>query len=265
MDKKYAVTFRNSPQKSKASSQKASNQQVFGIHAIIEAIESGKEIESLYVQRDKTGELIGKLKQLAKDHRVPVQLVPVEKLNRLTRKNHQGAIAFISPIIYRKIDDIIPEIYEKGEMPLVMILDQITDVRNLGAIARSAECAGVHAIVLPYKGSAAINPDTIKTSAGGLFHIPVCRHESLNDTAKFLSDSGLQIIAASEKGEKTIYDVDFNRPTCIILGSEDKGVSNDLLRGCDEIARIPMNGQTESLNVSVSAGVVVFEAIRQRL
>lgn len=242
-----------------------SNQMVFGIRAIIEAIKSGKEIESLYLQRGLTGGIILELRSLLKENEMGFQLVPVEKLNRLTPKNHQGAVAFISPISYDKIENIIPLIYEKGEVPLILMLDGITDVRNFGAIARTAECAGVHALIVPSKGSAQINPDAIKTSAGALYKIPVCRHESLFRTAKFLQESGLQLVACTEKTNDYVYQPDYTVPTAIIMGSEESGISSDMIRISDHLAKIPMFGEIESLNVSVSAGILLYEAVRQKL
>jgi 23S rRNA (guanosine2251-2'-O)-methyltransferase len=238
---------------------------VFGIRAIIEAIKSGKEIESLYLQRGLSGGIILELRTLISEQEIGFQLVPIEKLNRLTTKNHQGAVAFISPISYDKIENIIPGIYERGEVPLILILDGITDVRNFGAIARTAECAGVHALIVPAKGSAQINPDAIKTSAGALYKIPVCRHDSLFKTAKFLQESGLQLIACTEKTDDYLYQPDYTAPTAIVMGSEESGISVDLIRISDHLAKIPMYGEIESLNVSVSAGILLYEAVRQRL
>jgi 23S rRNA (guanosine2251-2'-O)-methyltransferase len=238
---------------------------VFGIRAVIEAIKSGKEIESLYIQRGLSGEIFHELKGIVKDFNIAYQQVPVEKLNRITLKNHQGVVAFMSPIIYQRIEDIVPAVYERGETPLILILDGITDVRNMGAIARTAECAGVHAIVVPLKGSAQINPDAIKTSAGALYKIPVCRHESLSKAVAFLQESGLQVVACTEKTNDSLYQPDYTGPTAIILGSEEDGISNELIRIADHLAKIPMFGEIESLNVSVSAGVLIYEAIRQRL
>ncbi|WP_149525274.1 23S rRNA (guanosine(2251)-2'-O)-methyltransferase RlmB [Sphingobacterium hotanense] len=240
------------------------NQMVFGIRAVMEAIDSGREIESLFVQRGLSGTLFAEFKALIKEHNVAYQQVPIEKLNRITKKNHQGIIAVISPIIYQNIEDLLPVIYEKGETPLLLMLDGVTDVRNMGAIARTAECAGVHAIIVPKKGSAEINPDAIKTSAGALFKIPVCRHDSLSKTAKFLIDSGVQLVVSTEKTKESIYDVDYTGPSCVIMGAEDVGVSDDLIRISDKLAKIPMFGEIGSLNVSVSAAVVIYEAIRQR-
>ena len=241
------------------------NQMIFGIRAVIEAIKSGKEIESLYIQRGLTGGIILELRSLLKENDIAFQVVPVEKLNRLTPKNHQGAVAFISPITYEKIENIIPAIYERGEVPLILLLDGITDVRNFGAIARTAECAGVHALIVPSKGSAQINPDAVKTSAGALYRIPVCRHENLFKIAKYLQESGLQLVACTEKTNDYLYQPDYTAPTAVILGSEESGISTDLIRISDHLAKIPMFGEIESLNVSVSAGVLLYEAVRQKM
>lgn len=241
-----------------------SNQMIFGIRAVIEAIRSGKEIESLYLQRGIGGGLLNELKELLREHNIIAQQVPIEKLNRITPKNHQGVIAIISPIVYQKIENIIPEIFEKGETPLILVLDGITDVRNMGAIARTAECAGIHAIVIPAKGSAQINADGIKTSAGALYKIPVCRHDNFMQTMRFLQESGLQLVACTEKTKDYIYNPDYTLPTAIIMGSEEDGIRNEIIRIADHLAKIPMFGEIESLNVSVSAGVIIYEAIRQR-
>lgn len=246
------------------SEPKEVNQMIFGIRAVIEAIKSGKDIESLFLQRGLTGGLISELKTILREFDIPSQQVPVEKLDRITQKNHQGVIAFISPITYQKIEDIIPLVFEKGETPLILILDNITDVRNFGAIVRTAECTGVHAIVVPKKGSAQVNPDAVKTSAGALYKVPICRHDSLLQVLRFLKDSGLQIVGCTEKTEDFIYKPDFTAPTCIIMGAEDEGISFDLMRNCDHLTKIPMVGEIESLNVSVSAGVILYEAVRQR-
>lgn len=238
---------------------------VFGIRPIIEAIENGKELESLFIQRGLSGDLISELRKLIKDREIPYSQVPIEKLNRLTLKNHQGVVGFVSPITYNKIEDIIPLVYERGETPLILVLDGLTDVRNMGAIARTAECAGVHALVVPKKGSAEINPDAIKTSAGALYTIPVCRHDDLGQVLRFLQESGLQVVACTEKTDNMIYVPDFTMPSAIVLGAEDKGISNQIIRLADHLAKIPMYGEIGSLNVSVSAGVILYEAIRQRL
>ncbi|TAH04695.1 MAG: 23S rRNA (guanosine(2251)-2'-O)-methyltransferase RlmB [Sphingobacteriales bacterium] len=241
------------------------NQMIFGLRAVIEAIKDGKDIESLFIQRGLTGELYGELKGVLREFDIPSQQVPIEKLNRITLKNHQGVIAFISPITYQKIEDIIPQIFEKGEVPLILMLDGITDVRNFGAIVRTAECSGVHAIVVPKKNSAQINPDAVKTSAGALYKVPICRHYNLLTILRFLKDSGLQIVACTEKTDDLIYRPDYTAPSAIIMGSEDEGISFELIRNSDYLTKIPMIGQIESLNVSVSAGIILYEAVRQRL
>ncbi|WDF53454.1 23S rRNA (guanosine(2251)-2'-O)-methyltransferase RlmB [Mucilaginibacter sp. KACC 22063] len=251
------MSFNNPPRRE-------SNQMVFGIRAVMEAIRSGKEIESLFIQRGLGGGLFHEFKALLNEHGIFAQQVPIEKLNRITTKNHQGVIGVISPIIYQKIEDIIPVIFEQGKTPLILVLDGVTDVRNMGAIARTAECAGVDAIVLPSKGSAQINPDAIKTSAGALYKIPVCRHDNLLQTVKFLQESGLQLVCCTEKTESSIYDVDYTAPTVIIMGSEESGIRHEIIRISEHLAKIPMFGEIESLNVSVSAAVIIYEAIRQR-
>ncbi|MBD1364288.1 23S rRNA (guanosine(2251)-2'-O)-methyltransferase RlmB [Mucilaginibacter sp. ZT4R22] len=240
------------------------NQMVFGIRAVIEAILAGKEIEALYTQRGLGGGLLNELRDVMNEYQITAQQVPVEKLNRITMKNHQGVIAFISPITYQKVENIIPEVFERGEVPLILVLDSITDVRNMGAIARTAECAGVHAIVIPAKGSAQINPDAIKTSAGALYKIPVCRHDNFMQTVRFLQESGLQLVCCTEKTSEYIYTPDYTAPTAIIMGSEEDGIRNDIIRISDHLAKIPMFGEIESLNVSVSTAVILYEAIRQR-
>ena len=251
--------WRGSPEK------RETNQQVYGIRAVMEAIDGGKEIESLFIQRGLSGPLLQELKQLLRQYDIGYQQVPVEKLNRMTGKNHQGVIAVISPITYQRVEDVVPLVYERGEVPLLLILDGITDVRNLGAIARTAECVGAHALIVPKKGSAEINPDAIKTSAGALFKISVCREDSLSHTVRFLQESGIQVVACTEKSEVSIYELDYSGPTAFILGSEERGITDDLIRVADQLARIPMAGSIASLNVSVSGGVVLFEALRQRL
>jgi 23S rRNA (guanosine2251-2'-O)-methyltransferase len=241
------------------------NKLIFGIRPVIEAIRSGKEVEKIFFQQGTGSALMAELNDEIKKYKIPFQFVPAEKLNHLMKsKNHQGVVAQLSPVTYRNIEDIIPTVFEKGETPLVIILDRITDVRNFGAISRSAECAGVHALIIPSKGSAQINSDAIKTSAGALYQIPVCRSENLKQTCDFLKRSGLSIIACTEKTDKTIYDTDFSLPTAIILGSEEDGISDEYLKFCDGKAKIPLFGKIESLNVSVSAGVTLYEVVRQR-
>lgn len=241
------------------------NKLIFGLRPIMEAIRSGKEIEKIFFQQGAGSALMSELSDEIKKYKIPFQFVPVEKLNHLMKsKNHQGAVAQLSPVTYRDIEDIIPTVFEKGETPLVIILDRITDIRNFGAISRSAECAGVHALIIPSKGSAQINSDAIKTSAGALYQIPVCRSESLKQTCDFLKKSGLSIVACTEKTDKSIYDTDFTVPTAIIMGSEEDGISEEYLKMSDTKAMIPLFGKIESLNVSVSAGITLYEVVRQR-
>ena len=237
---------------------------LYGTRPVIEAIKAEKEIDKVFVQKGLQGEVYQELMDLIKEHDVPYQYVPIEKLNKLTMKNHQGVACFVSIISYTPIENLIPMIYEKGETPLVLILDRITDVRNFGAIARTAECAGVDAIIIPSRGGAQINSDALKTSAGALHNIPVCRSENLKSTIDFLKKSGLQIIAATEKAGDYHFKIDYTPPTAIIMGSEEDGISPEYLRMADYKVSIPILGQIESLNVSVACGVLIYEALKQR-
>jgi 23S rRNA (guanosine2251-2'-O)-methyltransferase len=237
---------------------------IYGIRPVMEAIHAGKEIEKIFITRGAKGDLMQELKQLLRENKILYTEVPVEKLNRLTRKNHQDVVCYLSSISYQSIEDIIPFVFEKGEIPLILVLDRITDVRNFGAIARTAECAGVHAIVIPAKGAAQINSDAVKTSAGALNSIPVCREKNLRSTLEYLRASGLQLIAATEKTSDLVYSADYTSPSAVILGSEEDGISSDLLKLADKKIKIPLFGTIESLNVSVACGVVLYEAIRQR-
>lgn len=241
------------------------NTMVFGIRPVIEAIKAGKEIDRVFVQKGLQGELFGELRKLMVDLEIPFQMVPVEKLDRITRKNHQGIVCVITPITFQQIEAIIPFVFEEGKTPLILVLDGITDVRNFGSIARTAECAGVNAIVVPAKGSAQINGDAIKTSAGALHTIPVCRVVSLAKTVEFLQQSGLRIVACTEKASADYFATDFTVPTAIIMGAEDTGISTDLIKKADYLARIPILGDISSLNVAVATGVVLYEVIRQRI
>ncbi len=237
---------------------------LFGIRSVIEAVHSGKEIEKVLVKKGLQGELYDELIQTLKEAKISWQTVPVERINRATRKNHQGVIAFVSAITYQNLENILIGLFEEGKNPLVLVLDGITDIRNMGAIARSAECAGVHAIVIPEKGAAPINADAVKTSAGALHNIPVSRVSNLYKTVEYLRDSGLKIVAATEKGSNDYTKVDFSGPTAIVMGAEDKGVSNQILKVCDSGAKIPIVGKIGSLNVSVATGILVYEVLRQR-
>lgn len=237
---------------------------IFGIRPILEAIDSGKEIEKLIIQNNLKGDLAAELKQVVRNRDIPVQKLPLAGLNKITRKNHQGAIAYLAPISYQNMDEIIISTFEQGENPLVLVLDHITDVRNLGAIARTAESTGVHLILLPAKGSAAINNDAIKTSAGALLKIPVSRTFNLSQSVKKLKAYGLTLTAVSEKTEKTYTKANLAEPTALIMGAEDKGISLELIKLTDHHVSIPMYGTIKSLNVSVATGIVLYEAMRQR-
>jgi 23S rRNA (guanosine2251-2'-O)-methyltransferase len=240
------------------------NDLIFGLRAIIEAIEAGKEIDKILLKKDMQSDLAKELFAVVKGRNIPVVRVPIERIDRITKKNHQGAIAFISPITYQRITDIIPSLYEAGKSPLIVVLDGVTDVRNFGAIARTCECAGVDAIVLPQSGSAPVNADAIKTSAGALMSIPVCREHNLAYVLQFMKDSGIKLIAASEKAAKDYTLLSYTEPTAIVMGAEDIGISQSILALCDESARIPILGEIASLNVSVAAGILIYEAVRQR-
>jgi 23S rRNA (guanosine2251-2'-O)-methyltransferase len=237
---------------------------IFGVHPVLEAAQAGRNLEKVFVRRDAGSDLIRKLMVVLHSLEIPVQRVPLEKLNRITGKNHQGVIAVLSDIPFQDITTLLPSVYERGEEPLILLLDNVSDVRNFGAIARSAECAGVHAIVIPASGSAAVNADAIKTSAGALHRIAVCRHRDLLTAARFLKDSGLRLFAATEKADASLYESDLTGPAAVIVGSEDKGISPPLLSLADCRASIPMKGIISSLNVSVAAGVFLFELVRQR-
>ena len=234
---------------------------VFGVQSVLETLRSGKEIDRLLVQRELGN---SEILDLAREKGIQVQKVPLEKLNRITRKNHQGAIAFVSAIHYAKLENVIADTFEKGEIPFILILDRITDVRNFGAIARTAECAGIHAIVIPARGAAQINGDAMKTSSGALNFIPVCREDSLLQTVDFLQNSGLKVVACTEKGRSSVYAVDYSGPVAIIMGSEDRGINPSVLKIVDEKAKLPMFGTIGSLNVSVACGAFLYEAVRQR-
>ncbi|WP_373523750.1 23S rRNA (guanosine(2251)-2'-O)-methyltransferase RlmB [Aquiflexum sp.] len=237
---------------------------IFGTRAVMEAIHAQKDIDKILVDKEVNNELIKELLSLAKEEKINVVRVPEAKLNRITRKNHQGVVAHMSAIQYASLDNVIDECFSKGIAPLILVLDRITDVRNFGAMARTADCAGVHAIVIPEKGSAQINSDAVKTSAGALNHLPVCRVKNLYYTVKDLKKMGLNVVSVTEKTERLMYDADFTLPTALIMGSEEDGISQELMGISDEFVKIPLSGNIESLNVSVSVGVVVYEAIRQR-
>ncbi len=237
---------------------------VFGIRPVVEAIEAGKQIEKLYIRKGAEGQLMTELRDLCLRHRIRTQEVPVEKLNRLTRGNHQGVVAQISPIGYVELNDILERVPE-DETPLIVLFDGVTDVRNFGAIARSAECAGAHGLIVPLKNAAPVNSEAIRSSAGALTAIPVCRVGSIRNTLKALQAEGYQVVGATEKSRKLLYDADFRKPTVLVMGAEDTGISKEVLKLCDEQLAIPMIGKIESLNVSAAAAVLLFEIVRQRI
>ncbi len=237
---------------------------IFGLRAIIEAIEAGKDIDKILVKTDINGDLARELLSKAKEYGVLVRRVPQEKLNRITMKNHQGAIAILAAVPYHKLDNMIPMLYEEGRNPMMIVLDGVTDIRNFGAIARTACCAGADAIVIPSHNSVSITADAIKTSAGALFHIPVCREKSTLDAVKQLKENGYKIVAATEKGAKNYTKVDYNVPVAIVMGAEETGISDEVIRIADDLAAIPIIGDISSLNVSVAAGIMIYEVVRQR-
>lgn len=238
---------------------------IFGIRAVIEAIEAGKDIDKVLVKRDLSGELIAELQQLLRDYEIPMQRVPVERIDRITRKNHQGVIAFTSAVTYHKLENIVPLLYEEGKNPFILILDGLTDVRNFGAIARTCEVAGVDAIVIPARGSVSVNSDAMKTSAGALHTIPVCREKSLKEAIVFLKNSGIKVVAATEKAATMYTKTDMKVPVALVMGSEDIGIAQEHLRISDELVKLPQFGEIQSLNVSVAAGVIIYEVLRQRV
>ncbi len=240
------------------------NEMIFGARAVIEAIEAGKEIDKVLIKKDIQSELSKELFTAIKGTMIPVQRVPVERINRITRKNHQGVVAFISAITYQKTEDIVQTLFEEDKRPLFVMLDGITDVRNFGAIARTCECAGVNAIIIPARNSVSVNADAVKTSAGALHSIPVCKEQSILSAIKYLKESGFKIIAATDHGDYDYTKASYKAPVCIIMGSEDKGIPYEHLSLCDEWVRIPLFGKISSLNVSVAAGIVVYEAVKQR-
>ena len=237
---------------------------VFGIRPVVEAIEAGKQIEKLYIRKGAEGQLMTELRDLCLRHRIRTQEVPVEKLNRLTRGNHQGVVAQISPIGYVELNDILERVPE-DETPLIVLFDGVTDVRNFGAIARSAECAGAHGLIVPLKNAAPVNSEAIRSSAGALTAIPVCRVGSIRNTLKALQAEGYQVVGATEKSRKLLYDADFRKPTALVMGAENTVNSKEELKLCDEQLAIPMIGKIESLNVSAAAAVLLFEIVRQRI
>ncbi len=239
--------------------------QFFGMRAVIEAINSGKNIDKVFIQKGLRGELYQELDLLLRKNSINSSFVPIEKLNRLTKKNHQGIVASISPIEFHDLDELVIATIESGETPLFLLLDQISDVRNFGAIMRTAECTGVHGIIIQKRGAAPINGDTIKTSAGAVFNIPISKVDHIKDAMFHLQASGIKVIAATEKTENLLYDISFKEPCAIIMGSEGQGITPSILKLCDDTAKLPIKGSIESLNVSVACGAFLYEVVRQRI
>ena len=238
---------------------------IYGIRPILEAVESQKTIDKIFIQKGLKGDLFKEFFYLVRQNKIPFQYVPIEKLNRLVRGNHQGVVAFISAIEYQSIFDVLPGIFETGKPPFILILDKITDVRNVGAIARSAECAGVNAIVLPLNGGAQLNEDAVKSSCGALFKVPICRHSNLVEVIRYLKDSGIEVVGVTEKAKQYHYQKDYKNPIAFIMGNEYEGIAWDYLRECNDSVQIPMVGTIDSLNVSVATGIILFEVVKQRL
>ena len=237
---------------------------IYGTRAVIEAIAAGKEIDKVMVQAGLSNDLVKELIGVARNNNIPITFVPAEKLKRISSKNHQGVICLLSVVAFASVDDLIYKAYNEGREPFFLILDRITDVRNFGAIVRTAECAGVDGIILPDKGSVPITSDAMKTSAGALNHLPICREKDLKKTIQLLHDNGIRVVACTEKTERSIYELNLTGPVTIILGSEEDGISDVLLRQADDLAQIPLKGKIGSLNVSVAAGIALYEVVRQK-
>ena len=237
---------------------------LYGLRAILEAIEADKSIDKIFLQKGLRGELFAELEKKIRKKGLNFSYVPVEKLNRLTPSNHQGAVAQISPISFYDLDGLVTAVKETKKHPLFLVLDQLSDVRNFGAIIRTAECTGVDGIIIQKKGSAPINGDTIKTSAGAVFNIPICKVDHIKDALYYFQASDIKIIAATEKTDNSLYITDFTKGCAIVMGSEGKGISPSVLKIVDAKAKLPMFGNIASLNVSVACGVFLYEAVRQR-
>lgn len=238
---------------------------IFGLRAVIEALKADKPIDKIFIQRDLQGDLVAELFELLRGRRIVVQRVQADRLNRITRRNHQGVIAMAGAVTYHRLDHLVPQLYEAGRVPFVVVLDGVTDVRNFGAIARTCECAGVDAIVIPERGSASAGPDSMKTSAGALNYLPVCRERTTAWAVHYLRECGFRILGASEKSAVNYTLAPYTGPLAIVMGAEDTGISPEVLEQCDAAIAIPVLGHIGSLNVSVACGVIVYEAVRQRL
>ena len=240
-------------------------QYIYGVHAVLEAIEAGKDIDKILLSKTLNNETAQEFSDLARQLRVPVQRVPVQKIDRITRGNHQGVLAMLAAVTYYRVEDLVPQLFEGGDNPFIVVLDGVTDVRNFGAVARTCDCAGVSAIVIPDRESVSVNADAVKTSAGALNYLPVCRERNLVNAVKLLRDSGFKIVGTSDKSRTPYTQAEFTGPVAIVLGSEDKGISPEIMKLCDTQVMIPEFGHINSLNVSVAGGIIIYEVVRQRL
>lgn len=240
------------------------NNLIYGLRAVIEAIRSGQHLERIFLQKSLKGDLVKELMYEVHQTKTPLSKVPVERINKFTKKNHQGVVALVSPVQYHELTHLVPQLFEEGKTPFILLLDEVTDVRNFGAIARTAECMGVHGIVIPVKGGAQINEDAVKTSAGALNYLPICREKNLLEAVTYLRESGIQVVACTEKADQLLQEHDYSGPLAITMGSEERGISPELLAQTDAQVKVPMQGTIASLNVSVAAGMILYEAQRQR-
>ncbi len=238
---------------------------IYGIRPVMEVINENKDIDKILLQKGARGDMFRELFQLIRERNIPFQYVPIEGLNRFTGGNHQGVICFISSVVYQSVYDIIPMIYEDGKVPFLLYLDKITDVRNVGAIVRSAECAGVHAIIIPSTHSAQLNEDAVKTSSGALHKIPICRHDNPKEVLSYVKECGITLVGCTEKAKELFFEQNYTQPLCLVMGNEGVGISPEILSLCNTRVRIPMMGSLESLNVSVATGIMLFEVVKQRL
>lgn len=241
------------------------SQYIYGIHAVLEAIEAGKDIDKILLSKTLNDETAREISDKARQLRVPVQRVPVQKIDRITRRNHQGVLAMMAAVTYYQVENLVPQMFDEGENPFIVVLGGVTDVRNFGAVARTCECAGVSAIVIPDRESVSVNADAVKTSAGALNYLPVCRERNLVNAVKFLHDSGFKIVGTSDKNSSLYTQADYTGPVAIVLGAEDKGISPEMMKLCDTQVFIPEFGHINSLNVSVAGGIMIYEVVRQRL
>jgi len=238
---------------------KLKSEMIYGFHAVSEALEAGRTFEKIFIQKGIAEDKAKTISKLAREMAIPVSRVPIEKINRFTRKSHQGILGIVSPIEYQSLEMLIPQIYEKGESPFLLLLDEITDVRNFGAIARTADAMGVHGIVIPLKRSANVNEDAIKTSAGVLNYLPVCRVHSIKEAVSLIKDSGIKLLACTEKGTSTLQELEIKKPIAVVMGSEEQGIHPNLIENCDYSVKIDMKGKVSSLNVSVAAGIILHQ------